>query len=294
MEDQAVQDLALRRFGPRQGQPQEALGPPPHVLPRPSPPSDDSFLLRGKEHLLQHVRPSLFAEIELLILTFCTGLQDAVSFPDYHCFASNQTGNTVFLAVALVVPQLNGIAFLTANAAVSLGFFLIGGYVTGQLSHLVGPRLRIWLILCNLFQTLLVFAAAAIQRHYGVQPTGTPGLLVVSLLAFASGSQVVQSRSLRMTEISTAMATAAWVDLLIDPHLMTVRHKNRPRDRRIAFLIALFAGSLVGAGIYKITSANIAIFVSGSGKAVVTSLYLFNVGEESKGQTEVTGDVCMV
>jgi hypothetical protein len=30
----------------------------------------------------------------------CTGIQDAISFPDYHCFASNQTGNTVFLLLA--------------------------------------------------------------------------------------------------------------------------------------------------------------------------------------------------
>src|SRR4051794_11807229 len=42
---------------------------------------------------------------------------------------------------------------------------------------------------------------------------------VIILLAFASGSEVVLSRLLAMTEISTAMVTAAWVDLLIDPHL---------------------------------------------------------------------------
>lgn len=207
---------------------------------------------------------------------------DAISFPDYHCFASNQTGNTVFLAVSLVIPELNGDSFYTANIGVALGLFLAGGYLTGQLSHIIGPRQRLWLILCNLVQTLLVLAAAALQHVYGVQPTGALSLVVIALLAFASGSQVVQSRSLRMTEISTAMATAAWVDLLIDPHLMAVREKNRPRNRRLAFLVALVAGSLLGAGIYKTAGSSVAIFVSAGGKAVVTGMYFFNGAEREK------------
>ena len=147
----------------------------------------------------------------------CTGIQDAISFPDYHCFASNQTGNTVLLMLVLVVPQLNGDVLIAANIGVALGLFLAGGWITGQLGHIVGARLRIWLIFCNLFQTALVFAAAAIQYKFGVLEAGPSAVGAVALLAFASGSQVVQSRSLAMTEISTAMATAAWVDLMIDP-----------------------------------------------------------------------------
>lgn len=228
------------------------------------------------------MRPSGFAELELLLLTFCTGIQDAISFPDYHCFASNQTGNTVFLAVSVVVPEFNGDMFYTANIGVALGFFLAGGYLTGQLSHIVGPRLRVWLVLCNLMQTAMVFAAAALQLRYGVRHTGPRDLLVIGLLAFASGSQVVQSRSLRITEISTAMATAAWVDLLIDPHLLAVREKNRPRNRRLFFLVTLVVGCLVGAGIYKAAGSAVALFVSAGGKAVVTAMYLFNGAEKEK------------
>lgn len=226
---------------------------------------------------------------------------DAISFPDYHCFASNQTGNTVFLAVALVIPSLNGDTFYTANIAVALGLFLAGGYLTGQLSHLVGPRRRGWLVLCNLLQTLLALAAGLVQWHQlkvggggggggmgagasKVPPTGPESLVAIALLAFASGSQVVQSRSLRMTEISTAMATAAWVDLLIDPHLMVIREPNRPRNRRLAFLVTLVAGSLVGAGIYRTAGSATAVFVSAGGKALVTVMYLFNGTEEMEGR----------
>lgn len=220
---------------------------------------------------------------------------DAVSFPDYHCFASNQTGNTVFLAVALVLPSLNGDAFYTANIAVALGLFLAGGCLTGQLSHVVGPRRRGWLVACNFLQTLLALAAGWVQwcqqqRQQYVPPTGPESLVTIALLAFASGSQVVQSRSLRVPEISTAMATAAWVDLVMDPHLLAggaPKNQNlRPRNRRLAFLVTLVAGSLAGAGMYRAAGSATAVFVSAGGKALVTALYLFNGAEEEEDRRE--------
>lgn len=195
--------------------------------------------------------------------------------------------------MAVIIPEFNGDMFFTPNIGVALGLFLAGGYLTGQLSHVVGPRLRLWLVLCNLVQTAAVFAAAAIQHTYGVshnqhQHAGATGLVAVGLLAFASGSQVVQSRSLRMTEISTAMATAAWVDLLIDPHLFAFRGAggNRPRDRRFFFLVALLAGSLAGAGIYRRAGSDVALFVSAGGKALVTVMYFFNGADGDKVREE--------
>lgn len=127
---------------------------------------------------------------------------------------------------------------------------------------------------------------AAVSEEKRVPPTGPESLLAIALLAFASGSQVVQSRSLRMTEISTAMATAAWVDLLIDPHLMTVREPNRPRNRRVAFLVTLVVGSLVGAGIYRTAGSAAAVFLSAGGKGVVAVMYWFNGAEEMKKEDE--------
>lgn len=238
-----------------------------------------NVLSRARDHLAAPVRPSGFAELELILLTFCTGIQDAISFPEYHCFASNQTGNTVFLMLAIILPHLDGEMFITANIGVALGFFLAAGWLTGQLSHIVGPRRRGWLILCNFIQSCLVFAAGAIQHVYGTDLTGPRTLVVIGLLAFAAGSQVVQSRSLQMTEISTAMATAAWVDLMIDPNLFVL--KNRPRTRRVAFLASLVLGSLLGAYIYKTAGSAVALFVSAGGKLLVTAMYLFN-GEDKK------------
>ncbi|EMR68308.1 putative duf1275 domain protein [Eutypa lata UCREL1] len=189
-----------------------------------------SGVSRVWDHLQEPVRPSTLVEVELSILTFCTGIQDAISFPDYHCFASNQTGNTVLLMVALLSPSLDGEMFITANIGAALGFFLLASWVTGQLGHVIGPRRRLWLVFCNFAQSCLVFAAAAVQYRVGIAAQGPAAIAVTGLLAFASGSQVVQSRALATTEISTAMATAAWVDLVVDPRMFA--WNNRPRNRR--------------------------------------------------------------
>ncbi|KAG6195634.1 hypothetical protein E4U10_001713 [Claviceps purpurea] len=223
------------------------------------------------KYLSQDLRGSTFTEAQLVLLTFCTGIQD------YHCFASNQTGNTVFLCLALVLPRLDGDVFITANIGMALGLFLGAGWLTGQISHLIGPRKRWWLILCNLIQSACVFAAAAIQYRQGIVPKGPEALAVIGLLAFAAGSQVVQSRSFSITEISTAMATAAWVDLMIDEKLFAAT--NRPRSRRIAFLVSLVVGTLVGAAIYREAGSPTALAVSGGGKLLVTTSYFFSPRE---------------
>ena len=118
------------------------------------------------------------------------------------------------------------------------------------------------------------------QYVYGNQDRGTHAIIIIGLLAFASGSQVVQSRSMKMTEISTAMATAAWVDLMMDPKLFVLN--NRPRNRRIAFLTTLAIGGLFGALIYRSIGSAAAIMVSGAGKFLVTIMYFFNQAEKKK------------
>ena len=255
-------------------------------------------------HMMADVKPSLMAEFELVVLTFSTGIQgesastiflspflplrlhvltheDAASFPDYKCFTSNQTGNTVFLMVALVMPELSGNLFITANTGASLGFFLAGAWITGQLSHFAGPRRRLWLVFCNFLQACMVFAAAGIQYKYGIDLQGSRTIGVIGLLAFSAGSQIVQSRSLSMIEISTAMATAAWVDVMVDKRMFILKG-NRPQCRRIGFLVALFVGALVGAAVYRVAGSAIALYVSAASKLLVSIIYLFNSSEQRK------------
>ena len=170
--------------------------------------------------------------------------------------------------------------FFTSNIALAFCMFICASWVTSQLSHLVGSRQRWWLLLCNFVQTCLVLGAAALQYWHEIKVSGDIALIVIGLLAFAAGSQVVQSRSLSMTEISTAMATAAWVDLVGDKRLFAL--ENRPRTRRVVFLVALVAGALCGATIYRTAGSAAAIAVSGFGKLLVTVMYLFLSAEKPR------------
>lgn len=220
------------------------------------------------------IREDIFLEIELLALAFSTGLQDATTYPDYLCFASNQTGNTVFLAIGVsgIAP---GEVFSFANIGVSLSLFILGGWIMGQIGNTVGPRRRMWLLISSMVQTLMVIAAAAIQYTLPIKRQGPAAWTVLTLLAFSSGGQVAMARGVKITEITTAMATAAYIDVLVDPRLWA-RH-NRSRNRRVAFLIMLTAGSFAGAYAHKFLNSAFALLVSAVIKMGVTAAFGFNM-----------------
>ena len=73
-----------------------------------------------------------------MMLAFATGIMDVVTVPEYHVFASNQTGNTALLAVGAL--GIGGDVISLQHVGASLGFFAAGGLVSGQLGNLVGCR----------------------------------------------------------------------------------------------------------------------------------------------------------
>ena len=92
-----------------------------------------------------------------------------------------------------------------------------------------------------------------------------------------------------MTEITTAMATAAWLDLVIDRNMFKPLKQNKGRNRRVAFLAALAGGSLVGAYIYREVGSAVAVTISGGGKAVVLGMFLVAPGERREVKDEEKG-----
>lgn len=223
-------------------------------------------------YLIEDVRDDIAIETELVLLAFATGIQDAATWPDYGVFASNQTGNTLFLAIGvagLIQPPKN-----FANIGMSLGCFVAGGLVMGQLGNYVGSRRRIWLLFSNLFQTALVYGAAVVQYAMPLRPTGPSALGVIAMLAFSSGGQVAMSRGLKVGEITTAMATAAFVDVVVDPKVYKLH--NRKRNRRVMFLVVLTAGCFAGAFAQRGVNSPFTIILSGIVKSTVQFLFFFN------------------
>lgn len=214
----------------------------------------------------------LILELELMALALATGIMDATTFSDYHVFVSNQTGNTALLAVGAL--RVGGSMVKLSNVGVSLGVFIAGGFILGQIGNAIGPKRRLWLIATNLFQTALVAAATALRWRY---PTadGTPGsLAVLALLAFASGGQIAVARKVNVPEITTAMVTSAYIDLIIDSHLISFG--NRPRNRRFFFICMLLIGSFIGAIADRYYNNALALLLSAICKLVVTVSFLTN------------------
>jgi len=168
--------------------------------------------------------------------------------------------------------------FSLATIAVSLSLFIAGTLISGQLSNLFKLHSRRWwLVLSSIIQTAMVFVAAGVQWHYAeiIGPDTPLGRASIALLAFSSGMQVAMVRGVKITEITTAMATAAYVDVFIDPKLFVSPSKNRGRNRRVGFLTSLIIGSFIGAAAYKCVNAGFALLLSAI-KSIVIALFFVN------------------
>ena len=107
---------------------------------------------RGKVRtfLSHEMERELHIEIQLVLLAFATGIGDVTTFPGYGVFASNQTGNTALLGLGAlnVVPTIISLS----NAGASLGMFIGGCIIFGQLGNYFGVRRRGWLLATNFAQ----------------------------------------------------------------------------------------------------------------------------------------------
>lgn len=220
-------------------------------------------------------------EIQLLCLTFATGLQDAITFIDFRCLHSAQTGNTVLLGVYAVLVDPTSYRPAIGNAATSLGCFFVGAYLTGQVGAIVGHRTRAWQFGVGILQACMLLGAALIQYTHVVQEHGVWSCVAIGLLAAQSGSQIAAARAWNIPEITTAMATAAWVDLARDERLLCWR--NRSRNRRVLFFITLYAGCIIGAVVrLVIGAANTLVFSLGVKVSVHLSMLFVKADDTDK------------
>ncbi|KAH0167179.1 hypothetical protein KCU67_g3990, partial [Aureobasidium melanogenum] len=225
-------------------------------------------------------------EVELLLLSFATGIQDAIAYPDFSCFASNQTGNTIILAIgALGISSPHSSSHVhVINAVISLSCFASGILILGQVANWFGVKqLRWWLLASNLLQTALMATAAGLQA---VSSDSKPQYrkAALAMLALSSGAQVGMVRALKITDITTAMATAAYIDIFIDPSLFAGVTHNRQRNRRVGFLSMLIVGSFVGAVAYRYVGSSGTLGICAGIKAFVSGLFLLNKGTEEEGE----------
>jgi uncharacterized membrane protein YoaK (UPF0700 family) len=242
------------------------------------------------------IRVDLYLEIQLLALGFATGLEDATTFPDFFCYTSNQTGNTISLSIGAAGLR-PGNQFYLENIGFSLSLFVIGCWAMGQTGNYVGSNRRLWVLVSSLIQTAMVFAAGLVlqsipnlKQQLTAHPSQPGTWSALALLAFSAGGQVAMARGVRVQEISTANASSAYVDLFVDPNLYA-KH-NRSRNRRVAFLIVLASGCIVGGFMHQNMTSAMTLFVSGIVKLIITLGFAFNKSED--GSLAPRGELTLV
>lgn len=139
------------------------------------------------------------------------------------------------------------------------------------------------MLLSSFVQTLCVSIATVLRSfiHHTEAIRSPTGYAIIALLALAFGGQVALARTVDVPEITTAMVTSAYIDVLVDPRLFC--RKNRGRNRRLSLLCSLILGSFVGAWAYR-EAAWVAYLLSAIGKAAVTLAFCFNKSESAHGE----------
>ena len=177
----------------------------------------------------------------LLVLTFSTGLVDAVSYLGLgRVFTANMTGNIVLLGFGIA-----GSGGLPVVAPlVSLGAFLVGSALGGAM----GARMFVRALG---IETVLVLAAAIVAVAVNVEPATLPGDAVIALLALAMGVRNATVRRLAVPDLTTTVLTMTLTGLAADSRV--AGGSGRGSVRRIAAVLAMLLGAIAGALLLKIS-----------------------------------------
>ncbi|MCW3068711.1 MAG: hypothetical protein JWL67_1336 [Solirubrobacterales bacterium] len=201
----------------------------------------------------------------LLVLTFTTGLVDAVSYLGLgHVFTANMTGNIVLLGFGIA-----GSGGLPVVAPlISLAAFLVGAGAGGTLAAKLAddhPRH----IACALaIEVSLLAIAAVVAAAADVEPTAFAGDMMIALLALAMGIRNATVRRIAVPDLTTTVLTMTLTGLAADSPLFGGTGKGS--TRRTAAVLAMLVGALAGALLLK--TSLVLPLVAAAGLTVATSL----------------------
>jgi uncharacterized membrane protein YoaK (UPF0700 family) len=184
----------------------------------------------------------------LLLLTFTTGLVDAVSFIGIgRVFTANMTGNVALLGFGLA-----GSAHLPVLAPlVSLVAFLAGAGGGGALAVRMGTRRRDHIGAAIAIEIVLILAATVIAAVVRIH-VGAPGALaVIALLALAMGVRNATMRHVGVADLTTTVLTGTLSNLAAG--LPLFGGSGEATARRLLTVLALLLGALSGALLLQVT-----------------------------------------
>jgi uncharacterized membrane protein YoaK (UPF0700 family) len=212
--------------------------------------------------------------VSLLLLTFATGLVDAVSVLALgHVFVANMTGNVIFLGFWFV-PR-SGVD-LTA-AIVAFVSFLAGTVLGGRLARHIDSEVRLWLSVALgvevvVLLTLSILAGTGVLHYHD-----NTKLFLIAGLAIAFGSQNATARQFGIQELSTTVLTSTIVGLGFDSRLAGgTGHREK---LRYSVVVTMCGGAVVGATMTRFTVAPV---IALAAVVVAVAAAIFRFGPHSQ------------
>ena len=217
----------------------------------------------------------------LLLLTFATGLVDAISVLVLgHVFVANMTGNIIFLGFWFVPSA--GID-LTAAIVAFLGF-LVGTVIGGRLARHLGARARCWLTTALGLEIVMLMALSILAGTGLLSYHANTKLVLIAGLAITFGVQNATARQFGIQELSTTVLTTTVVGIGVDSRL--AGGTGEREKLRYSVILALCGGAIVGATLSRVVVAPV---IALTALVVAISLLIFQLGpdRQSPGQASV-------
>jgi uncharacterized membrane protein YoaK (UPF0700 family) len=199
----------------------------------------------------------------LVVLTFTTGLVDAVSYLDLgRVFTANMTGNVVLLGFG--VAGSGGLPVVAP--IVSLASFVVGAGAGGVLVRRMSRRHLTLVAYALALEASLLGLAAIVAGAASVRPGDAAAYLMIVLMAFAMGIRNATVRSIGVPDMTTTVLTMTMTGLAADS--LPAGGSGKGSLRRLAAVLAMFVGALAGA--LLLNAALFAPLVLAGGLALVT------------------------
>jgi uncharacterized membrane protein YoaK (UPF0700 family) len=182
----------------------------------------------------------------LLVLTFTTGLIDAVSYLGLgRVFAANMTGNIVLLGFGIA----GGGGLPVLAPVISLAAFLMGAGGGGALVRKMRERHPALVARALWIEVSLLVVAAVLAAATSVRPGHVSAYVLIVLMALAMGVRNATVRRIGVPDLTTTVLTMTLTGLAAESRPAGGSGTGSPR--RVAAVLAMLAGALSGALLLK-------------------------------------------
>ncbi|OBI45980.1 hypothetical protein A5707_22715 [Mycobacterium kyorinense] len=211
----------------------------------------------------------------LLLLTFATGLVDAISVLILgHVFVANMTGNVIFLGFWFVP----GAGIDLTAAVVAFAGFLAGTVLGGRLIRLLGHQTRRWLTVALGLEVTILVVLSILAGTGVLDYRANTKLILIAGLAMTFGVQNATARQFGIQELTTTVLTSTVVGLGVDSRL--AGGSGEREKLRYSVIAAMCGGAILGATMSRVTVAPV---IGLAAAVVAVSLLIFRFGRPEHG-----------